>query len=64
MCKNKVTQMVPTKYHYKQVEMTCGSTSIYGDTLLCDDCGDRPPWYICKHGNDASEYDCGACEFD
>jgi hypothetical protein len=64
MCDNRVMQTVPTKWDYKQIEMKCGSTDIHGGTLLCEDCAERGPWYICRHGNDVSEYDCGACEFD
>lgn len=66
MCDNQVIQMVPTKYDYKEVSLRCGSTSIHGDTLRCDDCvaKNARPWYICRHGRDVSEYDCGACEFE
>jgi hypothetical protein len=63
-CTTKVIQMVPTKYDYKEVEMSCGSTSIHGTELRCEKCSNVKPWYICKHGRDVSEYDCGACELD
>ena len=38
MCNNMVDQNVPTRYSVKIVTLRCGSTSIYGDTLLCDEC--------------------------
>lgn len=48
-CKNMVDQAVPKGYDYKIVTLRCGSTSIYGDTLLCDECRERgvpnpPAW--------------------
>ena len=65
MCKNMVEQAVPCGYGYKVVTMRCGSTSIHGDELRCDSCESKGrPWYICRHGNDVSEYDCGACELE
>ena len=76
MCQNKVTQYVPSGYGTKAIEMTCGNTDIHGGTLLCEappgrgphQCDNKSaegrPWYICKHGRDVSEYDCGLCEFD
>jgi len=64
MCTNKVEQHVRSGYDYKTILMTCGSTSVYGDELRCDECLNVRPWYICKHGNNVSEYDCGMCEFD
>jgi hypothetical protein len=38
MCKNMVEQTVPTRWSAKTVTLRCGSTSIYGDTLLCEEC--------------------------
>jgi hypothetical protein len=65
MCNNTVIQTVPSGYDYKFIEMKCGSTSIYGDELRCEECENGgPPWYICPHGRDVSEYDCGLCELD
>ena len=65
MCENMVEQAVPTKYDYKMVSLRCGSTSIHGTELRCDSCEAKGrPWYICKHGRDVSEYDCGACEME
>ena len=64
-CTNRVEQVVPTKYDYKVIEMRGGSTGINGDVLYCDDClaqNQGRPWYICRHGNDVSEYMCGHCE--
>lgn len=64
MCENTVTQYVPSGYSHKAVEMRCGSTSIYGETLLCDSCEDKvssgkmPQPGYCKHGVAISEYDC------
>ena len=66
-CTNMVDQVVPTKYDYKVIEMKCGSTGIDGQGLYCEDCRAKNhgrPWYICRHGNDVSEYMCGRCEGD
>ena len=66
-CTNRVEQVVPTKYDCKVIEMQCGSTGINGEGLYCDDClaqNQGRPWYICRHGNDVSEYMCGLCEMD
>lgn len=38
MCNNTVDQTVPTRYSAKVVTMRCGSTSIYGSPLYCDEC--------------------------
>ena len=32
------TQMVPTRYSYKEVSARCGQTSIRGDMVLCPEC--------------------------
>jgi hypothetical protein len=77
-CKNKVTQMVPRGYGYKEVKTRCGSTGIYGQELLCEECTAKAerayphgwkdtPGDICKHGTyvgDAGgpDYICGECE--
>jgi|TARA_R100000084_G_C4627245_1_gene136441 hypothetical protein len=37
-CSNKVIQVVEKGYDVKEVQVPCGSTSIYGDRLLCDKC--------------------------
>jgi hypothetical protein len=63
-CRAAVEQTVPNGFDYKVLVMKCGDTSIYGDELRCDECSQVRPWYICKHGRDVSEYDCGACEFE
>lgn len=78
MCDNKVFQSIPRNYGHKSIQMPCGSTSIYGNTLLCDEClmaQDRKypqgwrhtPGDTCPHGNyvgDAGgpDYLCGKCE--
>lgn len=77
-CGNKMTQLVPTKWHYKEVPATCGQTSIHGTELLCDECQEElskqypqgwreTPGDICRHGTyvgDAGgpDYICGKCE--
>jgi hypothetical protein len=39
MCDNKVEQVVPKgPFDSKIIEMTCGSTSIWGTPLYCDEC--------------------------
>lgn len=60
-CKNRVSQFVPTGFHYKEVFSNCGSTSRHGIKMLCEDCEkseDRAypqgwrhtPGDTCKHG--------------
>ena len=77
-CENKVLQMVPHGYDYKQHWSPCGSTGIHGQQLVCDECMEKAdarypqgwrdvPGDICKHGNyvgDAGgpDYLCGECE--
>lgn len=63
-CGAKMEQTVPTKWDYKQVPAKCGQTSIHGTELRCPKCAKKRPWYICKHGQDVSEYTCGRCESD
>lgn len=64
-CRTEVEQMVFSgNFDYKIVVMKCGDTGVHGDELRCDECSQVRPWYICRHGRDVSEYDCGACEFD
>ena len=38
MCKNKVSQWVPSGWDYKEVIMECGDTGIHGQRLTCDEC--------------------------
>lgn len=68
-CKNKITQAVPTKFHFKTVEGVCGQTGINGFPVYCSSCekkheqvGHKP--YECIHGVDVSEDDCAHCELD
>lgn len=48
MCENMVEQFVPSGYSYKTVLMKCGSTSIYGTPLYCEECEKtheaKAPW--------------------
>ena len=37
-CQNKVIQFVPHGFAHREVEMQCGSTSIHGNALWCDEC--------------------------
>ena len=78
MCMNTVTQYVPNGFSYKAVEMRCGSTSIRGSTLLCEECQHKleerypqgwreTPGDTCPHGTyvgDAGgpDYLCWKCE--
>ena len=78
MCENKVSQYVEHGYGYKEIQLPCGSTGIYGQHLLCYECikkaeKDHPqgwrdvPGDICEHGTyvgDAGgpDYICGKCE--
>lgn len=60
-CANQVSQWVPRGYGYKEIKLKCGSTSMHGDQLLCDDCRDsveqqypqgwrHTPGDTCVHG--------------
>ena len=56
MCNEMVEQIVPTRYSAKSVTLRCGSTSIYGDTLLCDECAKvvaNPPAYMREDAGEA-----------
>ena len=37
-CKKKITQIVPTKYSYREVPAVCGQTGIHGDPIFCEKC--------------------------
>jgi hypothetical protein len=56
MCNEMVMQNIPTKYSYKTVLMKCGSTSIYGDMVLCEECAkiipNPPAWTYEDAGED------------
>ena len=62
MCDNKVDYWMQSGLDYKVVKLQCGRTGPQGETVTCEDCEDKQPWYICKHGTDVSEYDCPTCE--
>jgi hypothetical protein len=38
MCKNPVSQYVPSGWDYREVILECGSTGINGERLICDEC--------------------------
>jgi len=77
-CKNKVSQYVQRGFGYKEVKSPCGSTSINGDTLVCEECEKElakefpqgwrfSPGDMCKHGtyvgdHGGVDYMCHACE--
>ena len=63
-CGKEMMQTIPTRYSAKQVKARCGQTSIYGDTLLCDDCEGKvpnPPAWMCEDAgeDDFNPYDVG-----
>jgi hypothetical protein len=78
MCKNKISQFVLKGYNYKEIKVRCGSTGIYGQQLLCEDCADKyqrmypqgwrnVPGDICVHGNhigdsNGPDHLCAICE--
>tara|TARA_R100001460_G_C3412696_1_gene159841 strand:- start:234 stop:452 length:219 start_codon:yes stop_codon:yes gene_type:complete len=37
-CNNKVTQTIESGYNVKEIKVPCGSTSIYGERLMCGNC--------------------------
>ena len=69
-CENKVAQ---TYYRAgelmpRTIETRCGSTSVYGGTLVCEDCQSKhhAGWPDrCRHGVLIQPWDgyCSACEF-
>jgi hypothetical protein len=77
-CKNLISQFVPRGYGYKEIKCVCGSTSIHGTELICEECEEKlkkqysqgwrfTPGDVCKHGTyvgDAGgpDYICGHCE--
>jgi len=61
-CGAKVEIYVQRGYGGEMRERKCGSTGQFGDEIRCEKCENKAPWYICPHGNDISEYDCGQCE--
>ena len=56
MCDKMVDQVVPTRYAAKLVKTRCGSTSIYGDMVLCEECAkvrpNPPAWTYEDAGED------------
>jgi hypothetical protein len=40
-CGKGITQVVPTRFDYKQVPATCGQTGYYGDPIFCADCAPK-----------------------
>jgi hypothetical protein len=78
MCENLASQFVPKGFTEKEIFLPCGSTSIHGTELLCDECEAKAEeeypqgWResrgdTCKHGTyigDAggADYLCPYCE--
>lgn len=55
-CGKMTDQVVPTRYSAKIVPTRCGSTSIYGDMVLCDECEKtvpNPPAWTYEDAGDA-----------
>jgi len=61
-CNVEIEVYVQRGYGGEYRTRKCGNTGPHGDELCCDKCAQKTPWYICPHGNDISEYDCGQCE--
>jgi len=77
-CKNKVLQMVPKGYGFKEIHSRCGSTGIHGQQLICGECEEKlekrypqgwmeVPGDLCEHGNyvgtpGGADHICGKCE--
>ena len=61
-CRKEVTVWVDVGFQGKNVERKCGDTGVDGNEIRCEKCSQKRPWYICPHGRDTSEYDCGQCE--
>ncbi len=69
-CENKVAQTYyPALDPFpRTIELPCGSTSIHGGTLVCEDCQSKhyAGWPDrCPHGVPVQPWDgyCPACEF-
>ena len=56
-CGKAMFQTVPTRYSAKLVPAKCGQTSIYGDTLLCEECAKVVPNPPAWQREDAGEAD-------
>lgn len=56
MCKGTVIQVVPTRFSAKEITMRCGSTSIYGTPIYCEECEKiyeaKPVWEYDDAGDD------------
>jgi hypothetical protein len=55
-CGKSTTQIVPTKFSYKEIPARCGQTSIRGDMVLCDKCArivENPPAYTLDDAGEA-----------
>tara|TARA_X000001036_G_scaffold414509_1_gene429789 strand:- start:312 stop:737 length:426 start_codon:yes stop_codon:yes gene_type:complete len=66
-CGAMMDQIIPTGYmgaDAKSVPIKCGNTKIDGTEARCEACSTKRPWYVCKHGNDVSEWQCGQCEIE
>lgn len=37
-CGKRIEVTIPTKWAYRTIKVTCGSTSPYGDPWLCEEC--------------------------
>jgi len=38
MCENLVSYYVPSGFDYREAKTRCGSTDVYGEEAICDDC--------------------------
>lgn len=70
MCNNTLIQYVPKGWDYKGIKMRCGSTSIHGTALYCEQCEAKfakrgYAAHQCRHGRDMTNEGafCPACEF-
>ena len=61
-CRTPVEVWVPKGFDGYLAKRKCGDTHIDGNEIRCPACSTRRPWYICRHGQDVSEYMCGRCE--
>lgn len=59
MCKNKIVQLVPTKFHFKEVEGNCGQTGVNGEPIYCEKCteeGAYSQWKQQQHDLKYNDY--------
>ena len=61
-CATEMEVYVERGYSGKLITVRCGNTDPHGNEYRCAKCSTKRPWYLCRHGNDVSEWQCDRCE--